>query len=74
MALVVTSTQAPKIRINEDWCKKCGVCAAFCPKKVLETDDLGKIVIAKPDECIACKICERICPDYAINIEVIGDE
>ena len=25
-----------KLVINPAWCKGCGICAAFCPKKVLE--------------------------------------
>jgi 2-oxoglutarate ferredoxin oxidoreductase subunit delta len=58
------------VKVNEAWCKKCGVCIAFCPKKVLESDELGQVVVAKQEECIACLICERLCPDYAINIEV----
>ena len=30
------------ISINEKYCKKCGICAAFCPKKVFDRDKLGK--------------------------------
>ena len=28
-----------KIEINRKWCKGCGICAAFCPKKVLGLDE-----------------------------------
>ena len=71
MALVIPTTT---VLVNQDWCKKCGICIAFCPKKVLESDELGRVVVAKPEQCIACKICERLCPDFAINIEVSSDE
>ena len=57
------------IILNHDWCKKCGICVAFCPKKVLMADEVGRVVIANENECIACRICERLCPDFAINIE-----
>jgi 2-oxoglutarate ferredoxin oxidoreductase subunit delta len=73
-SLSVAPTHNTKIKINEDWCKKCGVCQSFCPKKVLGCDELGRVVILDAEQCIACKICERICPDFAINIEVNGDD
>ena len=71
---MVLATEKTRVIVNNDWCKKCGICIAFCPKKVLESDELGRVVVAKPDQCIACLICERLCPDYAINIEVNKDE
>ena len=71
---MVTAIQDTKVIVTDDWCKKCGICIAFCPKKVLESDELGRVVVAKPEQCIACKICERLCPDFAINIEVMNDE
>ncbi|KLU63056.1 NAD(P)H-quinone oxidoreductase subunit I, chloroplastic [Peptococcaceae bacterium CEB3] len=71
---MVRVTENTQVIVNHDWCKKCGVCIAFCPKKVLESDELGRVVVARPEECIACRICERLCPDFAINIEVSKDE
>jgi 2-oxoglutarate ferredoxin oxidoreductase subunit delta len=71
---LVTATENTRVLVNQDWCKKCGICIAFCPKKVLETNELRQVLVAKPEECIACRICERLCPDFAINIEVIKDE
>ena len=56
--------------INSEYCKGCGICVEFCPKKVLELDDQGKVRIARPDECIACKMCELRCPDMAIEVKV----
>ncbi|MDI6812338.1 MAG: 4Fe-4S binding protein, partial [Desulfitobacteriaceae bacterium] len=58
-------SHSSKIIVNQDWCKKCGICVAFCPKKVLGSDELGRVVIVEPEQCIACKICERLCPDFA---------
>ncbi|MBO4666734.1 MAG: 4Fe-4S binding protein [Bacilli bacterium] len=56
-----------KLVINLDWCKGCGICAAFCPKGVLVVKD--KVKIAEPEKCILCGQCEQRCPDYAIYIE-----
>lgn len=50
-------------------CKGCGICAAFCPKKVLAVSELGKITIVNPDDCIGCGQCELRCPDYAIFVD-----
>jgi 2-oxoglutarate ferredoxin oxidoreductase subunit delta len=54
--------------IFRDWCKACGICSAFCPKKVIGRDEAGAPVIERPEECIACRFCEIHCPDFAITI------
>jgi 2-oxoglutarate ferredoxin oxidoreductase subunit delta len=56
-------------KIFLDWCKACGICIAFCPKKVFERGKDGKPVIIAADACIGCKFCEQHCPDLAISIE-----
>jgi 2-oxoglutarate ferredoxin oxidoreductase subunit delta len=50
------------------WCKSCGICSAFCPKKVIGLNDMGTPVIERPDECIGCRFCELHCPDFAITV------
>ncbi len=54
--------------INRDWCKGCGICVHFCPKKVLELDSQEKVVAVRPEDCICCKLCELRCPDLAIEV------
>ena len=56
------------VTINREWCKGCGICAAFCPKAVLELDSENKVLWAHPDQCIRCGLCELRCPDLAIEL------
>ena len=63
--------------INREWCKGCGICVAFCPKKVLELDREGKTSAPRIEDCIYCRMCELRCPDFAIEVaeeEEEGDE
>ena len=57
--------------VNLDWCKGCGICAAFCPKGVLEIKK-EKVVIKDISSCILCGQCELRCPDYAIYLKESG--
>lgn len=58
-----------KVKINKEWCKGCGICVAFCPKKVLDLDDEPKACCVNPEECISCGLCELRCPDMAIELK-----
>jgi 2-oxoglutarate ferredoxin oxidoreductase subunit delta len=62
----------PKLKehvVNREWCKGCGICVRFCPKKVLELDKADKAIAARREDCICCRLCEFRCPDLAIEIE-----
>jgi len=63
---------APRKEFEHDiyraWCKQCGLCAAFCPKGVIELSDTGAPVIAHPERCTGCGWCELHCPDFAISV------
>ena len=56
-----------KLEIEERWCKGCGICAAFCPRQVLDVEN-EKVVIRDAEACISCGLCELRCPDYAIYL------
>jgi NAD-dependent dihydropyrimidine dehydrogenase PreA subunit len=60
--------ESPLIVIRRDWCKGCGICAAFCPKKVLELDENEKAAVVRQEQCTQCGLCERHCPDMAIEV------
>jgi len=62
-----------KLVVNNAWCTGCGICAAFCPKKVLEVK-LEKVLIANPDACVKCGFCEMRCPNYAIYLQLQQEE
>ena len=51
------------------WCKRCGICIAFCPKQVFDTGPGGEPVVARPQVCVRCHLCELRCPDFAITVE-----
>jgi len=55
-----------KVVIFEQWCKKCGICTAFCPTKALDVDEYGYPYLANPDKCTLCGLCWMRCPDIAI--------
>ena len=57
-----------EIVINRSWCKGCGICVHFCPKKVLALDDKEKAIAERPEDCNCCILCEYRCPDLAIEI------
>lgn len=57
-----------KVTIYPDWCKGCGICAAFCPAKVMELGADGKAHVVREEECVSCGFCELHCPDFAISV------
>ncbi len=56
----------PEIVVNAAWCKKCGICIAYCPTKVFEPAKDGLPIVVRQDECTWCELCELRCPDFAI--------
>jgi 2-oxoglutarate ferredoxin oxidoreductase subunit delta len=67
-------TPPPRINIFKGWCKNCGICAAFCPKKALAIDETGSPYVSDPALCARCGLCELRCPDFAITIEEEKEE
>lgn len=64
----MNQTNDRPVHIFQSWCKKCGICIAMCPKKVLESGPDGLPFAARPQDCILCGLCDIHCPDYAITL------
>lgn len=58
------------VSFYHDWCKQCGLCMAFCPKKIIKADNNGKPKITDASRCSGCRFCEMHCPDFAITVEI----
>ena len=58
-----------KVEIYRGWCKKCGICIAFCPPQILEADEESYPAVRDPEKCTGCKLCEIRCPDFAIFVD-----
>ncbi|MBA7560013.1 NAD(P)H-quinone oxidoreductase subunit I, chloroplastic [subsurface metagenome] len=72
------SEQAIQVRVgplllNQQRCKKCGVCVELCPRQVFTISDEGYPEPSNIERCTGCKLCELWCPDYAIEVEVSED-
>ncbi len=57
-----------KVHVYEAWCKKCGICVAFCPTSALTSDENGLPILTYPEKCTLCGMCELRCPDFAIAV------
>ena len=65
-----------KVSFRIERCKGCGLCAAVCPKKIIELDASAlnekgyhPARITDQEKCIACAMCATMCPDCVIKVE-----
>ncbi len=61
-----------ELKLNEERCKDCGICVAFCPAKVLGQKETGEVYIKDEEKCTLCGNCEIYCPDFAITVKEAG--
>lgn len=63
------------IEINEDLCKGCALCVAFCPKDVLKISNrftkrgYHPPEVVNEEDCTFCENCVLYCPELAIVVE-----
>lgn len=63
-----------ELSVNEEFCKGCGICVHFCPKKAIRlceefnTKGVNAPVADDMEKCTGCRMCELYCPDFAIAI------
>lgn len=64
-----------KVSFVEAYCKGCGICVHFCPKKIIllaehrNNQGYNPATIHEMEQCSGCAICARVCPDVVITIE-----
>jgi 2-oxoglutarate ferredoxin oxidoreductase subunit delta len=62
------------IEIDQEFCKGCQICIAFCPKgEISPSDKLNAsgylpVKFDNNGECTGCAICAVVCPDVAIEV------
>jgi len=64
----------PKIEINKERCKGCGLCVLYCPKgHIRQSQSLNKkgayiVETVEKEKCSGCSFCAIICPDLCITV------
>jgi len=64
----------PKVVINGERCKGCGICVMICPHGVLKSSEIlnsrgyFQVLVDQENKCTACLNCGLMCPDVAIEI------
>ncbi len=64
------------IRVDDKYCKGCGLCVDACPKHILALDKKSMNAkgyhpagLIEGAECSGCASCASMCPDAAITVE-----
>ncbi len=64
-----------KIKIDEHFCKGCGLCVAACPQHIIRIADsvspqgyYPAEFIDPEQKCTGCTVCAKMCPDVAIEV------
>jgi 2-oxoglutarate ferredoxin oxidoreductase subunit delta len=65
----------PRIVIDEDRCKGCGLCTLPCPYDLVRMSDhfnakgyRPSVQVDPQHKCTGCAMCAMMCPDVAITV------
>lgn len=71
LCLDTGSWRTERPRLEEEKCKRCGICSLFCPPQCIkEKEGYFK---ANLDYCKGCGICAKECPAGAITMTPEGE-
>lgn len=64
------------LTIDEAKCKKDGICAAECPRRIIQLDDREIPFVSAEDEarCMVCGHCVAVCPHGALSVAGVALE
>jgi len=63
-----------RIEIDQELCKGCHICIAFCPEKEISPSDklnaagYAPVSFSDNGKCTGCATCGIVCPDVAIEV------
>jgi Fe-S-cluster-containing hydrogenase component 2 len=57
-----------KVKVDNDICIRCQVCAKQCSFNALMFDDEDNRIYTNDNNCVACHRCTTLCPTKAINV------
>lgn len=62
-----------KVKVKQERCKQCGLCAANCPREAISFSEEINSSGYRPanidaQKCMACGICYTMCPDGVYEI------
>ncbi len=64
----------PDIILNQNRCKQCGLCIAFCPKQVFTKGQNDYPEVQDAEKCVSCNLCVFRCPDFALEVREWNNE
>lgn len=71
MANLIYLKNVVTLKLSDDKCTGCGMCATVCPHSVFIIEE-KKARIVNHDACMECGACAQNCPSDAIFVRSVG--